>query len=97
MLSSVETTEHYSGSGSLFGRGTNTATGNTAETVLQRVDIVRYLTKTKGRTAYSIAMGFIKREVLSKNGEQHVFLLTKEGWEYWNEVEIGEKQNEKDI
>lgn len=91
MLSSVETSEPYSGSGTIFGNGTNNATGHTVESVLQRVDIVKYLTKTKGSTAYSLAMGFIERETISKHGEQYVFLLTKEGWEYWNELEIGEK------
>jgi len=81
----METAEYYSGEGSFFGYGTNDAKRTPSAEVLKRIQIVEYLTATRGRKLNAIELGHLE-SVSSKS-----YKLTKAGWDYWKTLEIQEK------
>jgi len=86
-MDSVTTSEHYSGSGTYFGSGTNTGARSPTSEIIRRVRILRYLSTPKGRKLNAIAMGHVEK-VPSGN----TYKLTSDGWEYWKDVGEANKE-----
>ena len=82
-MDGVETIDYYTGSGTLFGSGTNESDRDSQANLMRRINIVKYLTSHRGRKLNSIAMGHLKSGSLNNS-----FSLTEEGWAYWRDETI---------
>jgi len=81
-LDGVETPEYYSGSGSIFGYGTNEITRTSGVELVKRLKIVDFLTAKRGRKHNAISLGHIK------NVGNDTFSLTDDGWDYWKDIKL---------
>ena len=82
-MESVEAVDYYSGSGTLFGSGTNTPSGESHADLMRRIRIVKFLTSHRGRKLNSIEMGHLNGGLLSNS-----FSLTPKGWAYWKDEDL---------
>ncbi len=85
-MDGVETIEYYTGSGTLFGSGTNESGRASHSELMRRINIVKYLTAHRGRKLNAIALGYLKSGTLSNS-----FSLTQEGWAYWKDESLPEE------
>ncbi len=84
-MDSIETVDHYTGSGTLFGYGTNNPSGESQADLMRRIKIVEYLTKYRGRKQNAISLKHLNGGFLNNS-----FSLTPEGWTYWKDADLSQ-------